>query len=89
MDELFEALTLIQTKKVSNFPIILYGSEYWSGLIGWLRDTMLKLDNISQLDFELLRMSDNPEEICQWVCDAYQRNGHLEKVNHKRETSIR
>ena len=89
MDELFEALTLIQTKKVSNFPIILYGSEYWSGLIGWLRDTMLKLENISPLDFELLRMSDNPEEICQWVCDAYQRSGYLEKVNHKRETSIR
>jgi len=89
MDELFEALTLIQTKKVSNFPIILYGSEYWGGLIGWLRDTMLKLENISPPDFELLRMSDNPEEICQWVCDAYQRNGRLEKANHKRETSIR
>ncbi|HEY4033140.1 MAG TPA: TIGR00730 family Rossman fold protein [Ktedonobacteraceae bacterium] len=89
MDELFEALTLIQTQKVSNFPIILYGSEYWGGLIGWLRDTMLKLENISPPDFELLRMSDNPEEICQWVCDAYQRNGRLEKANHKRETSIR
>src|SRR2546421_11939054 len=89
MDELFEALTLIQTQKVSNFPIILYGSEYWGGLIGWLRDTMLKLENISPPDFELLRMSDNPEEICQWVCDAYQRNSRLEKVNPKRETSIR
>jgi uncharacterized protein (TIGR00730 family) len=89
MDELFEALTLIQTKKVSNFPVILYGSEYWGGLIGWLRDTMLKVDNISPPDFELLRMSDNPEEICQWVCDAYQRNSRLEKVDYKRETSIR
>lgn len=89
MDELFEALTLIQTKKVSNFPVILYGSEYWGGLIGWLRDTMLKVENISPPDFELLRMSDNPEEICRWVCEAYQRNSHLEKVDHKRETSIR
>src|SRR2546430_3622095 len=71
MDELFEALTLIQTKKVSNFPMILYGSEYWSGLISWLRDTMLKVENISPPDFALLRMSDDPEEICQWVCEAY------------------
>jgi len=89
MDELFEALTLIQTKKVSNFPVILYGSEYWGGLIEWLRSTMLSVENISSPDFELLRMSDNPEEICQWVCESYQRNNCLEKVDHKRETSIR
>src|SRR5256884_4713239 len=89
MDELFEALTLIQTKKVSNFPVILYGSEYWGGLISWLRDTMLRVDNISPPDFELLRMSDNPEEICQWVCEAYQHNSRLEKVDQHRETSIR
>ncbi len=89
MDELFEALTLIQTKKVSNFPVILYGSEYWSGLISWLRDTMLKVENISPPDLALLRMSNDPEEICQWVCEAYQRNSLLEKVDHHRETSIR
>jgi uncharacterized protein (TIGR00730 family) len=89
MDELFEALTLIQTKKVSNFPVILYGSEYWGGLISWLRNTMLRVENISPPDFELLRMSDNPEEICQWVCESYQRNSRLEKVDYKRETSIR
>ncbi len=89
MDELFEALTLIQTKKVSNFPVILYGSEYWSGLISWLRDTMLRVENISPPDFALLRMSDDPEEICQWVCESYQRNSRLEKVDPHRETSIR
>ncbi len=89
MDELFEALTLIQTKKVSNFPVILYGSEYWGGLMTWLRDTMLGVENISPLDFELLRLSDDPEEICQWVCDAYQHNSRLEKVDGNREKSIR
>ena len=89
MDELFEALTLIQTKKVSNFPVILYGSEYWSGLISWLRNTMLRVDNISPPDFALLRMSDDPEEICQWVCESYQYNSRLEKVDPHRETSIR
>src|SRR6266436_411931 len=84
MDELFEALTLIQTKKVSNFPVILYGSEYWSGLISWLRNTMLRVDNISPPDFALLRMSDDPEEICQWVCESYQHNSRLEKVDPHR-----
>lgn len=79
MDELFEALTLIQTKKVSNFPVILYGSHYWNGLMNWLRDTMLEMENISPGDLALLRVSDEPEEICRWVCDAYQRNTRLEK----------
>src|SRR6266702_3338599 len=50
MDELFEALTLIQTKKVSHFPVILYGSAYWSGLIHWIRETMLLEKNIGPAD---------------------------------------
>ncbi len=83
MDELFEALTLIQTKKVSNFPVILYGSHYWNGLMNWLRDTMLEEENISPEDLDLLCVSDDPEEICHWVCEAYQRNTRLEKVDRK------
>ncbi len=89
MDELFEALTLIQTKKVSNFPIILYGSKYWGGLMDWLRETMLALENVSAGDIDLLRLSDNPQEICDWVCEAYEQNSILEKSNPSRETSIR
>jgi uncharacterized protein (TIGR00730 family) len=89
MDELFEALTLIQTTKVNNFPIILYGSRYWNGLMQWLRETMLVVGNISPKDLDLLRVSDDPEEICQLVCDSYQRNRQLEKVDPGRETSIR
>lgn len=89
MDELFEALTLIQTKKVSNFPIILYGSAYWGGLMNWLRETMLGVENISPKDLDLLLVSDDPAEICVLVCDAYQRNSQLEKVDGSRETSIR
>jgi uncharacterized protein (TIGR00730 family) len=89
MDELFEALTLIQTKKVSNFPVVLYGSQYWSGLMNWLRDTMLEVENISPGDLDLLRMSDDPQEICELVCDAYLQNEQLEKVDPNRETSIR
>lgn len=89
MDELFEALTLIQTKKVSNFPIILYGSQYWSGLMNWLRETMLGVENILPKDLDLLRVSDDPKEICQIVCDSYHRNRQLDKVDPGRETLIR
>ena len=78
MDELFEALTLIQTKKVSNFPVILYGSAYWAGLINWINDTMLRSGNISPEDISLLRVSDDPQEICKLVCEAYKENYRLE-----------
>ncbi|BCL79392.1 LOG family protein [Ktedonobacteria bacterium brp13] len=89
MDELFEALTLIQTKKVSNFPVILFGSQYWGGLINWLRDTMLQQENVSPGDLDLLQLSDDPQEICDIVCDTYLQNAQLEKVDPSRETSIR
>jgi len=89
MDELFEALTLIQTKKVSNFPVILYGSKYWEGLLNWIRVTMLEEEKVSGDDVALLRISDDPQEICDIVCDAYRKNHHVEKQNPNREKSIR
>lgn len=89
MDELFEALTLIQTKKVSHFPVILCGSKYWEGLINWIRDTMLTTEKISPEDASLLQLSDDPEEICKLVCDAYRASSQLEKENLNREKSIR
>jgi uncharacterized protein (TIGR00730 family) len=89
MDELFEALTLIQTRKVRHFPVILSGSAYWEGLINWIRDTMLATEKISQDDAGLLLMSDDPEEICQLVCDAYNVSNQLEKEDPGREKSIR
>src|SRR3989442_2454347 len=72
MDELFEALLLIQTKKVSHFPVILYDSKYWGGLISWIRDTMLASERILPEDAGLLLLSDDPHEICKIVVDAYQ-----------------
>ena len=89
MDELFEALTLIQTKKVSNFPVILYGSKYWEGLLNWIRVTMLEEEKVSEDDVSLLRISDDPQEICDIVCDAYRENHHVEKQDPNREKSIR
>jgi uncharacterized protein (TIGR00730 family) len=89
MDELFEALTLIQTNKISHFPVILYSSKYWDGLVQWMRDTMLSEGKISPKDLKLLHVSDDPQEICDLVCKAYKSNYHLEKENPNREKSIR
>ncbi len=62
MDELFEALTLIQTGKVHRFPAVLYGSEYWGGLLEWIRSRMLEEGNVSADDIDLAMVADTPEE---------------------------
>ena len=62
MDELFEALTLIQTKRIKSFPVILMGSDYWTGLFDWLRKTMLRDNKISPEDLERFQILDDPDE---------------------------
>jgi hypothetical protein len=62
MDELFEALTLIQTQRIKSFPVILMGSEYWKGLYDWLRKTMLRDNKISPEDLERFQIIDDPDE---------------------------
>ncbi len=62
LDELFEALTLIQTKRIKGFPVILMGSEYWKGLFDWLKKTMLRDNKISPEDLELFQIIDDPDE---------------------------
>ena len=74
LDELFEALTMIQTGKVSNFPIILFGSAFWSGMIDWLRETVLVAGNISAPDLDLLIVTDSPEEVVRLI-EASEGNG--------------
>ena len=81
MDELFEALTLIQTRKVNHFPVILYDSSYWGGLIAWIRDCMLASEKIIPEDAGLLRLSDDPQEICKIVIEAYQEDYIQERAN--------
>ncbi|MGH7718021.1 MAG: TIGR00730 family Rossman fold protein [Gemmatimonadaceae bacterium] len=71
-DELFEALTLIQTGKISQFPVILFGSHYWAGLIRWLRSRVLQEGKISPGDMELLLLTDDPAEAANAVIEAYQ-----------------
>ena len=67
LDELFEAVTLIQTKRIKPFPVILVGSDYWSGLVEWIKSRLLENKKISSQDFEILQVMDDPEEIVKAV----------------------
>ncbi len=71
LDELFEALTLIQTGKVRNFPIILFGSQYWGGFLNWIRETMLPEKKISPEDLNLLVVTDSVEEARDHILACY------------------
>ncbi len=70
LDELFEALTLIQTRKVRNFPVILFDTKYWAGMMDWLRGTMLREGKISEKDFDLMCVTDSPEEVVAHVVSS-------------------
>jgi len=62
LDELFEALTLIQTHRIRSFPVILMGSQFWAGLVEWLKNTLVKEKTISEWDLDLFRIVDTPDE---------------------------
>jgi uncharacterized protein (TIGR00730 family) len=70
MDELFEALTLIQTRKVKNFPVVLFGSAYWGGLVDWMRTTMAGEGKISGIDMDLFCVTDDPAEVVRAVMEV-------------------
>ncbi|HKP38851.1 MAG TPA: TIGR00730 family Rossman fold protein [Pyrinomonadaceae bacterium] len=69
LDELFEALTLIQTRKIHHFPVVLYGSEYWEGMMAWLKGPMLKEAKIVDEDLKRLHIVDSPEQIVAIILD--------------------
>ncbi len=73
LDELFEALTLIQTDKVQDFPVILMGTEHWGGMIDWIRTAVLGAAAIDKADVDLLRLTDDPAEACR-IITAYDRS---------------
>ncbi|MFO8111962.1 MAG: TIGR00730 family Rossman fold protein [Desulfosalsimonadaceae bacterium] len=70
LDELFEAVTLIQTNRIKPLPVILFGSSYWSGLLDWIREQLLENKMISPRDLEIIHMTDDPEEIVSIVKNA-------------------
>src|SRR5947209_6054968 len=73
LDELMGALTLIQTKKITNFPVILFGQEYWGGLIDWMRERVLAANNIKAEDIESIRIVNEPERVRDIVVEFHER----------------
>ncbi|MEJ2538764.1 MAG: TIGR00730 family Rossman fold protein [Gemmatimonadota bacterium] len=77
MDELFESLTLIQTGKIRDFPVVLYGSSYWAGLLEWIKGTMLPAGKISEDDLDLLYITDDPAEVARHIVERYRAHNRL------------
>ncbi|HAV29796.1 MAG: TIGR00730 family Rossman fold protein [Saprospiraceae bacterium] len=83
LDELFEVLTLIQTKKITNVPVILVGKEFWQGLVDWVKNTMLdKYNNISAKDMDMIPITDDVDEVVQIIEDFYDKGKHVIKPNY-------
>jgi uncharacterized protein (TIGR00730 family) len=83
LDELFESLTLVQTGKIRNFPLVLFGSEYWGGLLEWLKGTVQEHRNISPGDLELLKLTDDPQEAADFITGRYRQELEAwSKQNH-------
>ncbi|GAA5077208.1 hypothetical protein HNP84_003671 [Thermocatellispora tengchongensis] len=70
LDELFEALTLVQTKKVTSFPVVLVGTRFWSGMVDWIRDTLQATGKISPHDLDLISVTDDVAETVKIIADA-------------------
>jgi uncharacterized protein (TIGR00730 family) len=73
MDEFFEAITLVQTKRIEPFPVILVGSEYWKGLIKWMEDVLLPGKTITKSDLKIFCLADSPQEIVDSIGEFYKK----------------
>jgi uncharacterized protein (TIGR00730 family) len=77
LDELFEALTLIQTEKIKKFPIVLYGSDFWAGLLDWIKSTLLnQYNNISPEDLNLIKVVDNVDDAVKHVLQFHTKDNY-------------
>ncbi|RMG00050.1 MAG: TIGR00730 family Rossman fold protein [Acidobacteria bacterium] len=74
MDELFEALTLIQTRKIRNFPLVLFGSQYWRGLLSWITSTMLNEGNIDPEDLQIIYLTDSPKDAVDFIIKVLEKS---------------
>ncbi len=77
LDEFFEALTLIQTKKIDKFPVILVGKEYWKGLVNWLEEKLLKTNKIDKNDLIIFKIVDTSKEVIEILNEFYENNKNL------------
>lgn len=76
MDELFESMTLVQTKRIEKFPVVLVGKEYWSGLMSWVRSIVLKKGCIGDSDLNIFTLVDKPEEAVKIITQFYSKSKH-------------
>lgn len=83
MDELFEALTLIQTGKIRDFPVVLFGSDYWGGLIEWVRSAMVADGKAAEADLGLMVLTDSPEEVLEIIMSSTREQ--RERVDYEEE----
>ncbi len=83
LDELFEALTLIQTQKIRNFPVVLFGSKYWEGLLNWVRDFGLKEGKLTELDLKRLHLTDSPAEVVKIIVES--QKSSLDPANSSKD----
>lgn len=74
LDEFFEAMTLIQTNKVTRFPVVLIGKNYWSGLVEWIKKTMIENKTISKEDVDLFKVTDDCDEAVNIICEFYKKH---------------
>jgi uncharacterized protein (TIGR00730 family) len=79
LDELFESLTLIQTGKIRDFPVVLVGRAYWQGMLDWMRTVQVPAGAVSEADLDLLKLTDDPEEVCD-IIRAYVARSHPEDL---------
>lgn len=79
LDELFEALTLVQTGKITRFPIILFGSQFWGPLVDWFRDALVARGTISPEDMDLFHVTDEPEEVVRIIVESERLMNHEDK----------
>ncbi len=82
MDEVFEALTLIQTRKIRNFPVVMFGSSYWKGMLSWLTSTMLSEKNINSEDLGLMHLTDSPQDAVDFIKNCCIGNGTLRETEN-------
>ena len=80
LDELFESLTLIQTRKIKNFPVVLFGSSYWGGMMNWIGDLMLSEGKITEVDLRRLHLTDSPAEAVEIVVRSQDSLRKLDKT---------
>ena len=71
LDEFFELITLIQTKKINHFPVILIGKKYWAGLIRWMKNTVAAEQNIDPEDLSIFKLTDDPDEAVKYIINFY------------------